>query len=850
MRGIFMLAGLIFSNVTLTANLAGARPQQELEQAALPQSAPNSSSSNSIEPLQLKFPENEITEKSDWHLNQESSFRSVSKRLFSSQKEIWTSPARIRWTDAEWLVPVAGITSGMILTDASFSHSVSNNPTTLKQFNEIRTGSVAVLGAASGGLYFWSLYTHDPHQRETGLLAGEAIFDTLALTEGVKFVAGRKRPYQGNGDGNFFSGGSSFPSGHSAAAWAAAGILAHEYPGTLTKLLAYGLATTVSIASVGSKQHFPSDVVIGSGVGWLVSEYVYRAHHNPELGGSAWSPISALVHGDQGGPTQYPGSTYVPLDSWVYPAFDRLAALGYANDAIEGTRPWSRDRCAHLLQDAEEVLGVITGSSASVDTQTRELLVALHHEFAREEASFTSTNKSAEIDSLYTRVLSANGLVLTDGFHFGQTYAYDFGRPLRRGTNFIAGGSASATYGSLFFYVGGEYQHAPAAPALSPAEIQFIADADKAAPPSGEPFAAINQFQFLDAYAGINFHNIQISFGNQSLSWGPGIGGSLLLSNNAAPFPMLRISSASPVEIRGLSKVTGPLSIEQFYGRVDGHPGFSQPWIYGQKVSIKPLHSLEFAYARTTLVGGSGHPLTSRTFLDSMFGRVDPTENSVPGDSRVSMEWTWRPPKIGNLVSFYGEIEDDDGDEVIHDLSKSVLRPGMYIPRLPFLSKCDLHFEWASSTSPGHRPFQGHGDLNYWNLDYTSGYTNNGGLMGNTVGREGVTLQAWTRYWISPRNALDFSWKQSRVLSNYIPGGGKWLDYQASYSRTSRSGLYLKGFLQLEHISSFPLLFSGARNNVVASVELGFLPQWGKRQSTPSTATAKGVVAQSTGASR
>jgi hypothetical protein len=143
-----------------------------------------------------------------------------------------------------------------------------------------------------------------------------------------------------------------------------------------------------------------------------------------------------------------------------------------------------------------------------------------------------------------------------------------------------------------------------------------------------------------------------------------------------------------------------------------------------------------------------------------------------------------------------------------------------------------LHFEWASSTTPGRKPFQNHGNLNYWNQDYTSGYTNNGNLMGNTVGREGVTLQAWTRFWISPRHTLDFSWKQSRVLSDYIPGGGKWQDYQSTYSFTSHSGLFVRSFLQFEHISSFPLLFPGARNNVVASVEFGFLPQWGRHQNT------------------
>src|SRR5208337_2010583 len=220
-----------------------------------------------------------------------------------------------------------------------------------------------------------------------------------------------------------------------------------------------------------------------------------------------------------------------------------------------------------------------------------------------------------------------------------QTVGYDFGRPLRQGTNLISGASASATYGSLFFYLSGEYQHAPSAPALSPAEIQFIANRDEAAPPPNTPFASINQFQLLDAYAGFNLHGWQISFGNQSLSWGPGIGGSLLLSDNAASFPMLRISPEEGVEIPGLSKIFGPFHLELFYGRVDGHPGLRQPWIYGQKISLKPFHSLEFAYGRTTLIGGEKHPLNSQLFFESLFGRVNAAENSVPGDSRTAVEW-------------------------------------------------------------------------------------------------------------------------------------------------------------------------------------------------------------------
>lgn len=762
-------------------------------------------------------------ETTNWLAESRSDFGTVSKNLFQDQTQIWTSPRKLRLSDAEWLFPAAGITAGFILTDASFSRALPSGPSRLNDYNNIRTAGVAAFGGASAGLYVWSLRTHDPHQRETGLLAGEAMIDSLLVTEGVSLITSRERPLEGNGQGRFFQGGSSFPSSHSAAAWAAAGIFAHEYHGLLPQILAYGLASTVSVTSVTSKQHFPSDVLVGSALGWAISAYVYRTHHNPELGGAAWNPFKDLFQDKESGPAKHPGSSYVPLDSWVYRAFDRLAALGYVSAGYEDARPWSREQCARLLLDVDKSWD---GGALQSNSEVATLIVALHREFVREEATFTGPNQSADVESVYSRVVSANGTVLNDGYHFGQTFAYDYGRPFQEGTNFISGAAASATYGDLFFYVDGEYQHSPSAPALSLAVREFIAERDKVSVPPATPVATINRFQLLNAYAGFNFHGWQISFGNQSLSWGPGIGGSLLLSNNAEPFPMVRISPENPTMIPGLSKILGPFNVDQFYGRLEGHVGPNQPWIYGQKISFKPFKSLEFAYSRTTLIGGNDHPLTSAQFFNSLIGRVDPAENSVPGDSRTAVDWTWRVPGLRDRVTFYGELEDDDDLIPFQNPSKNVVRPGLYFPILPLLPKWDLHFEYTSSTSPGRADFQNHGNLNYWNLEYPDGYTNNGDLLANTVGREGVTLQAWIRYWASPRRTLDLSWKQSIVLNDYVPGGGKWQDYQASYSVTKSTGIYFKGMLQFEHIFSYPLLFSGSKNNVVAEVEIGFLPQW------------------------
>jgi len=126
----------------------------------------------------------------------------------------------------------------------------------------------------------------------------------------------------------FQSGGTSFPSEHAAAAWSVAGVIAHEYPGPFTKILAYGLASLVSVSRVKAHQHFPSDVVVGSVIGNLVAQDIYSRHHDIDLGGGEWRSVSAIARGFESSGPQNLGSPYVPLDSWIYPALDRFGWTG------------------------------------------------------------------------------------------------------------------------------------------------------------------------------------------------------------------------------------------------------------------------------------------------------------------------------------------------------------------------------------------------------------------------------------------------------------------------------------------------------------------------------------------
>ena len=299
-------------------------------------------------------------------------------------------------------------------------------------------------------MWLLSYPSHNEHWRETGLLAGQAALNSLVAVEALKYSLGRNRPLQGDGAGQFFQGGTSFPSEHAAAAWAVAGVIGHEYPGPLPKVLAYGLASLVSYSRIRAEQHFPADVFVGSIVGSLIAQQVYTHHHDPELGGDTWRYIGDVLRGDGQASPQNQGSPYVPLDSWVYPALDRLAGFGLVDSGFAGMRPWTRRECARLLSEAENS----PAYEAHDNEVTAGIVAALEREFRPEmEGADDAGGGAFRVESVYSRTGYISGTPLRDGYHFAQTQINDFGRPYGGGWNNVTGFSTFATrrpLGELF----------------------------------------------------------------------------------------------------------------------------------------------------------------------------------------------------------------------------------------------------------------------------------------------------------------------------------------------------------------------------------------------------------------
>jgi capsule assembly protein Wzi/PAP2 superfamily protein len=747
------------------------------------------------------------------------------ENMVLDQKAIWTSPFHLRSEDGAWLFPLATLTALSVATDRSFVHSLSNDANRVNRYRHFSNGGTATLLGWGASSYLWSYISHGEHERETGILTAEAVMDSLLATQALKLSFGRERPTADRGRLDFFKGGNSFPSDHAAAAWSAAAILTHEYSGGIPKTLAYGLATAVSASALMSKAHSPSDVLVGSTVGWLIGRYTYGARHNPDLAGATLGdlPGKEKLEGERG--RQDMGSPFVPLDSWVYAAFERLAALRYVRSAILGLKPWTRMECARLAEEAAEALE----TADAPGEEAAGLVGRVQQEFAYElDLLGGGHNLAAHVDSLYVRALSISGPALADSYHFGQTVAYDFGRPFERGASGQAGGSFDAVAGPLVIYVRAEYQHAPPAPAFSDGVRDVIARAD-GVPLSEAPLGALpatNDLQLLDSYAGVDIHNWQLLVGRQSLCWAPGPG-SMMWSDNIAPLMMVRLVNPEPFFLPGILRRLGPVRVDQFFGRLDGHPYVPNPFVFGQKINLRVFSFLELGFGRRSMIGGTGgNPLNAGNFVRSFFGVVNPRLHSVPGDNESEMDWTFYVPKLRNYIVLYGDAYAEDDVLPIENPPRNPWHPGIYLPRIPGIPRLDLCLEGVSTESSSALIGGGNaGRYNYYNAQYPDGNTENGRLIGNVVGREGRAIQARFRYWLSPRNTVQFVYRHNSVSADFIPGGGAWQDYAVRNEFYLRNGFYLKSELQYEKISHYPVLFQGPQRNVTALLEMGFYPR-------------------------
>ena len=523
-------------------------------------------------------------------------------------------------------------------------------------------------------------------------------------------------------------------------------------------------------------------------------------------------------------------STYVPIESWIYPAFDRLAAEGYVPSAIVSLRPWTRLDCARLVEEAEK--RITRDRNPPADAAT--LLRNLKEEFLVERQRMDGARKQdLRLESLDQRSTTIAGRPLTDGYHFAETIVDDYGRPFAQGENDYAGISFRAVAGPFAAYGRAEIQRVPSASAPDAATQQEIAAADFTSAGAAGPPSGFTRGRLLDANVSYAFSNNQFTFGKQTLWWGPARSGSTLFSNNAEPLTMLRYDRVKPFVLPGLLGRLGPIRLQLFLGRlagaqfvqaenrVIGSSGVAlsdQPFIHGQKFSFKPTENFEFSISRTVIFGGSGAPVTAHTFLRSVFSTGTGNEQNDPGDRRIAFDAQYRVPGLRKCLTGYVDGFSDDQPFPIVYPTESAWLSGFFLRCVPGLPHMTIRAEGLVSP---HRDFAFPGFF-YFNVHYLSGYTNNRQLMGSWIGREGDGEQIWTTWNLSPRSSIEASFRGMTVNREFLQGGAL-RDFSVAANLHLRPEWQLRLEDQVEWWR-FPALSATPRRNDALTIQLSYRP--------------------------
>ncbi len=503
-------------------------------------------------------------------------------------------------------------------------------------------------------------------------------------------------------------------------------------------------------------------------------------------------------------------SPYIPVDSWVYQAVFRLYGLGYVDDVFLNMRPWTRASLDHMLEQAGARIDDAQDTPDPTLDQAEEIYKALDRELHPDTQGPCRTFKGrARVESIYTAFRGISGTPLHDSYHLGQTVINDYGRPYENGFNSYTGISGYASAGRFLVYARGEFQTAPSATGYSANLAQVLSGVDDITfidPNTGQPYHqptiplgpidTTTHARFLEAYVSANVLYHEFSFGKQDDWLGPAVGGGFAFSNNADGFYSFRINRVEPLHIPWLSYVTGPFRYEFVIGALHGHtyipnplyPGAGQPnvinpgnpWTHLEKVSFRPTENLEFGFQRTVIWGGEGHgPITLHTFLKSFFSLSSPTNGDKlgpndPGARFGAFDFSYRLPFLRKWLTLYTDGEVHDDVSPVDAPRRAAWRPGLYLSHVPGLPKLDVRAEGVYTDPPVSSSQSGR--FMYWEFIQKQGYTNNGQIFGDWIGREAKGGQAWITWHLSGNEWIQAGMRNQKVAKDFIPGSTTQID--------------------------------------------------------------------------
>lgn len=448
-------------------------------------------------------------------------------------------------------------------------------------------------------------------------------------------------------------------------------------------------------------------------------------------------------------------SNNVVLDNWAYRALDRLQGFGLLQSKLHAVKPYTRMEMARLVNEA---LRTKEEKGLKLPSLIEHYLERFEKEY-REELAVFGRGKGEPPAVLEFKPLE----------EAKANYVYADGQP-RDYVNFKRGigqfpyspSGIIATQGTPLLYNNEGILYGPG----SNVSFQFSSSARLTDLFSGyvEPIFIIREnsvpgrnldvlsdglvdgrlgslsqtdVDLQKGYLKFSPWNVEIEAGRDSLWWGQGYHGSFIMSNNAPPLNMLKISNPTTTVLPWIFSYLGPFRYNLFCATVQDYIMPRNPLLSGYIIAFKPLPWLELGFANTIFFNGDGLPQTSfPRYLELItglgFGQPNKSDQRAAYQLRLQLPFLWNAELY---LEYAGE--DSGGSQYPEEylgLGDIGYLTGIYFPRITPDGKTDFRFEFAKTatrvdSTPG---------MWYGHTTYKSGYTTARMIMGHWIGPDAM----------------------------------------------------------------------------------------------------------------
>lgn len=207
--------------------------------------------------------------------------------------DYYTAPLHFDSNDWYIFSAIAGVTAISSIADKEIREFSQKNQNEFsdKLFSIDKYYYMEFVAGSIVAFYGYGLIADDNDFRNLALKLTEATFLASSVTLISKIIIGRGRPYKQESQYSFNpfnldNDYNSFPSGHTTLAFAYSTIMAAEVDNVFWKIGWYTLAGLVGYARIYHNQHWFSDVLMASSIGYFSGEFVNNHLSNKKSGSS------------------------------------------------------------------------------------------------------------------------------------------------------------------------------------------------------------------------------------------------------------------------------------------------------------------------------------------------------------------------------------------------------------------------------------------------------------------------------------------------------------------------------------------------------------------------------------